>query len=183
MPETAVAARYAKSLIQIATEKGQLEAVYADMRIVLAGCRNLRDLHRLLVSPVVKTEKKVQVLKMIFAGQVNDITEQFIVLLTKKRRESYLEVIAVEFIAQYKEQKHIVTAIVTTAIPLDDAARKSISDVLKKWYKSEIELVEKVDIKIIGGFIITVGSKQLDMSVHHQLAELRKDFNKSYILN
>jgi len=53
-----VAVRYAKSLIQIANEKGQLEAVYTDMRMVLAGCKNLKDLHRLLVSPVIKTEKK-----------------------------------------------------------------------------------------------------------------------------
>jgi len=104
-------------------------------------------------------------------------------LLTKKRRESYLENIAEEFISQYKDQKHIVSATVTTAIPLDETARKNITEVLKKWYKTEIELIEKVDPKIIGGFIITVGSKQLDMSVHHQLAELRKDFNKSYILN
>ncbi len=178
-----VAVRYAKSLIQIANEKGQLEAVYTDMRMVLAGCKNLRDLHRLLVSPVIKTEKKVQILKEIFSGQVNIITEQFIVLLTKKRRESYLENIAEEFISQYKDQKHIVSATVTTAIPLDETARKNITEVLKKWYKTEIELIEKVDPKIIGGFIITVGSKQLDMSVHHQLAELRKDFNKSYILN
>jgi len=178
-----VAVRYAKSLIQIANEKGQLEAVYTDMRMVLAGCKNLRDLHRLLVSPVIKTEKKVQILKEIFSGQVNIITEQFIVLLTKKRRESYLENIAEEFISQYKDQKHIVSATVTTAVPLDDTARKNITEVLKKWYKTEIELIEKVDAKIIGGFIITVGSKQLDMSVHHQLAELRKDFNKSYILN
>jgi len=178
-----VAVRYAKSLIQIANEKGQLEAVYTDMRMVLAGCKNLKDLHRLLVSPVIKTEKKVQILKEIFSGQVNIITEQFIVLLTKKRRESYLENIAEEFISQYKDQKHIVSATVTTAIPLDETARKNITEVLKKWYKTEIELIEKVDPKIIGGFIITVGSKQLDMSVHHQLAELRKDFNKSYILN
>jgi F-type H+-transporting ATPase subunit delta len=183
MSQSAVADRYAKSLIQIATEKGQLEAVYADMRMVLAGCRCLRDLHRLLVSPVVKTEKKVQVLKEIFSGQVNQITETFIILLTKKRRESYLEIIAVAFIEQYKEQKNIVVATVTTAIPLDETARTNVKAVLKKWYKAEIELIEKVDPKIIGGFVITVGSKQLDMSVHHQLAELRKDFNKSYILN
>jgi F-type H+-transporting ATPase subunit delta len=183
MSQSAVADRYAKSLIQIATDKGQLEAVYADMRMVLAGCRNLHDLRRLLISPVIKTEKKVQVLKEIFGGQVNAITESFIVLLTKKRRESYLEVIAVAFIEQYKVHKNIVTAVVTTAIKLDEAARTNIITILKKHYNAEIELVEKVDAKIIGGFIITVGSKQIDMSVHHQLAELKKDFNKSYILN
>ncbi|MGP8217734.1 MAG: ATP synthase F1 subunit delta [Bacteroidia bacterium] len=183
MSQTAVAIRYAKSLIQIANEKGLLDTVYADMRMVLAGCKKLKDLHSLLNSPVVKTEKKVQVLKMIFNGQVCPTTESFIVLLAKKRRESYLEIIATEFISQYKEQKNIVTATVTTAVPLDEPTRKNVLDILKKWYKAEIELHEKVDAKLIGGFIITVGSKQVDMSIQHQLMQLRKDFNQSYVLN
>jgi len=183
MSQTAVAIRYAKSLIQIANEKGILDAVYDDMRMVLVGCRKLKDLHALLVSPVVKTEKKVQVFKMIFGGNVNPTTEDFIILLAKKRRESYLEIIAVEFIAQYKEQKHIVTATVTTAIPLDEATRNNVLEILKKFYKTDVELLEKVDMQLIGGFIITVGSKQIDMSIQHQLMALRKDFNQSYILN
>lgn len=183
MSQTAVAIRYAKSLIQIANDKGVLDTVYNDMRKVLAGCRQIHDLHLLLISPVIKTEKKVNVFKEIFAGQIGDITTQFIILLTKKRRESYLETIAVEFIAQYKAYKHIVTAIVTTAVPLDEATRNNVKEILKKHYKAEIEIVEKVDAKLIGGFIITVGDKQLDMSVQHQLTQLRKNFNQSYILN
>ncbi|HXP52992.1 MAG TPA: ATP synthase F1 subunit delta [Bacteroidia bacterium] len=183
MSQTAVAIRYAKSLIQIANEKGILDAVYDDMRMVLAGCKKLKDLSALLNSPVVKTEKKVQVLKMIFGGNVNHTTEDFIILLAKKRREGYLEIIATEFIAQYKDQKHIITATVTTAIPLDETTRKNVMEILKKFYKTEIELHEKVDMKLIGGFIITVGSKQVDMSIQHQLNALRKDFNQSYILN
>jgi F-type H+-transporting ATPase subunit delta len=183
MSQTAVAIRYARSLIQIANEKGMLDTVYGDMRIVLAGCKQLKDLRLLLISPVIKTDKKVQVFKEIFSGQVNQITEQFIILLAKKRRESYLEKIAEEFISQYKEQMHIVTAIVTTAIPMDEATRNNVKEILKKHYKSDIEIVEKVDAKLIGGFIITIGNKQVDMSIHHQLTELRKNFNQSYILN
>lgn len=183
MSQTAVAIRYAQSLIQIAQEKGILDKVYDDMRMVMVGCKKLKDLHALLSSPVVKTDKKVQVLKMIFGGNVNAITEDFIVLLAKKRRESYLELIAEEFITQYKVIKNIVTATVTTAVPLDDATRKNVMDILKKFYKAEIELYEKVDMKLIGGFVITVGSKQVDMSIQHQLSSLRKEFNQSYILN
>lgn len=183
MSQTAVAIRYAQSLIQISQEKGVLDKVYDDMRMILAGCKKLKDLHSLLVSPVVKTDKKIQVLKQIFGGQVNAITEDFIVLLAKKRRESYLEIISEEFIAQYKVIKNIVTATVTTAIPLDENTRKNVMDILKKFYKAEIELHEKVDMQLIGGFVITIGSKQVDMSIQHQLQSLRKDFNQSYILN
>ena len=34
MPNPRLAARYAKSLIDLATEKGQLEKVYADMKFM-----------------------------------------------------------------------------------------------------------------------------------------------------
>lgn len=82
-----VAIRYAKSLIDLANEKGQLDTVYGDMRKVLAGCKQIKDLHLLLKTPLVKTDKKIFVFKAIFKGQVSDVTEHFIILITKNRRE------------------------------------------------------------------------------------------------
>ena len=38
-----VASRYAKSLLDLSVEKGQLEAVYADMLQVKEVCENSRD--------------------------------------------------------------------------------------------------------------------------------------------
>jgi F-type H+-transporting ATPase subunit delta len=178
-----VAVRYAKSLIELADEKGQLDTVYSDMRVVLAGCKHLKDLQMLLKSPLVKTDKKLSVFKAIFKGQVSDTTGHFIELLTKNRRESYLENIAEEFIIQYKEKRNIVTAIVTSAVKLDDAIRAKIMEILKKWYKAEIEIVEKIDPKLIGGFVLRIGNKEADMSILRQLNSLKKDFNKSYLLN
>ena len=178
-----VAIRYAKSLIDLANEKGQLDTVYGDMRKVLAGCKQIKDLHLLLKTPLVKTDKKIFVFKAIFKGQVSDVTEHFIILITKNRREGYLEDIAEEFIIQYKEKKNIVTAIVTSAIQLDDTIRGKIMDLLKKWYKAEIEIVEKIDPKLIGGFVLRIGNKEADMSILRQLNQLKKEFNKTYLLN
>lgn len=178
-----VAVRYAKSLIELASEKGQLDTVYGDMRKVLVACKNLRDLQLLLKSPLVKTDKKIHVFRSIFKDQVSHVTEEFIVLLTRNRRESYLENIAEEFITQYKEKKHIITAIVTSAVGIDDTIRKKIMEILNKWYKAEIEIVEKIDPKLIGGFVLRIGNKEADMSIVRQLNQLKKDFNKSYLLN
>jgi F-type H+-transporting ATPase subunit delta len=175
--------RYAKSLIELAIEKGQLDTVYADMRKVLAGCKQIKDLQILLKSPLIKTDKKIQVFKAIFKGQVCTMTEEFIILVTRNRRESYLENISEQFILQYKEKKNIITATVTSAVGLDDTIRAKIMEILKKWYKAEIEIVEKTDPKLIGGFVLRIGNKQADMSILRQLNQLRKDFNKSYLLN
>lgn len=178
-----VAVRYAKSLIELADEKGQLDTVYGDMRKVLAGCRQIKDLQLLLRSPLIKTDKKIQVFKAIFKGQVCTIVEEFIILITRNRRESYLESISEQFITQYKEKKNIITAVVTSAIALDATIKSKILDILKKWYKAEIEIIEKIDPKLIGGFVLRIGNKEADMSILRQLNQLKKDFNKSYLLN
>src|ERR1700730_1943409 len=104
-----VAVRYAKSLLEIAVEKKQLDTVYADMRKVLMACKHLKDLHLVLKSPLVKTDKKIFVFKAIFKNEVCLITEEFIILLTKNRREGYLEDICEEFIKQYKDKMNIIT--------------------------------------------------------------------------
>src|ERR1700733_3308009 len=168
MPNSAVAARYAKSLLTLATEQGKVDAVYSDMQTLLVSCR-IKDFQLLISSPLVKTDKKIAAFKTIFAGKISDITEKFMVLLAKNKRESYLEKIADEFIDQYKVQKKIVTVVVTSAIKLDDPTRKKLNTILGNWFKTQIELIEKIDPKLIGGFIITVGNRQADVSVLRQL--------------
>jgi F-type H+-transporting ATPase subunit delta len=178
-----VAVRYAKSLLEIAVEKKQLDTVFSDMKKVLVACRNLKDLNLILKSPLVKTDKKIFVFKTIFKDQVSLITEEFIILLTKNRREAYLEEICDEFIKQYKDKMNIITATVTSAVKLDEAIRNNIIELLKKRYAAQIEIIEKIDPKLIGGFILKVGDKEADMSILRQLNQLRKDFNQSYSLN
>jgi F-type H+-transporting ATPase subunit delta len=73
--------------------------------------------------------------------------------------------------------------IITSAVKLDEATRKKLVTILTNLLKNRIELEEKIDPKIIGGFVLTVGSRQADMSVLRQLKQLNKNFNQSYILN
>ena len=60
------AVRYAKSLIELSIERNDLEAVKADMDLIHTTCVESKDLVLLLESPVVKTDKKLSILKAIF---------------------------------------------------------------------------------------------------------------------
>ena len=103
----------------------------------------------------------------------------FINIITTKKRESLLALIASSFIALYKEHNKIETATVTTAAPLDEALRAEVINFIKKYGDDNVELTEKVDEKIIGGAIIRMGDKQLDASVSKAISELRQTFNKN----
>jgi F-type H+-transporting ATPase subunit delta len=175
-----VASRYAKSLMELATEHKKLDAVRADMKMVEKVYNENREFALFLDSPVIKTDKKLAVLNSLFKGKTADLTLQFLTLLTKKKRESYLNDIAKEFEEQYRKNQNIFSAVVTSAKGLDEMTRKKVLDLVKAQLKGEVELVEKVDPSTIGGFVLRIGDSQIDKSVARQLSNLKKELiNKS----
>ena len=55
-----IASRYAKSLIDLAVERGQLEEVLGDIQSFQKAAEN-RDLYLLMKSPIINVSKKQQV--------------------------------------------------------------------------------------------------------------------------
>ncbi len=170
-----VASRYAKALLDLAIEKGQLEAVYADMLRVKDVCESSKEFVTFLNSPIIKSDKKASTIKAVFEGKLNAITSGFLAIVTAKRREAVIPEMANDFIEQYREHKNILTAVITSASGLDAATKQKALDLVKAQAKGEVELIEKIDTSIIGGFVLKVGDKQLDRSVSRQLSNLKKE--------
>lgn len=179
MQGTRVASRYAKSFIDLAMEQGVLEQAYNDMKYILEVCEVNKDFVIFLKSPIIKTDKKQAVLKEIFSGKLNKVTDTYVQLITNKKREIYLAEIAAEFVNQYKEKKKILTAVVTTANGIDDAIRKKVMEIVKGVSTSEVVLQEKINKDIIGGFIIRVGDKQIDASIARKINALKRTFKEN----
>jgi len=174
-----VATRYAQSLLQLAVEKGQLEKVYADMLFVQSVCEKHKDFINFLNSPIINTDKKLSVLKEIFTGHISEMSLKFFTILSNKRREMYMGEIAKAFVAQYKEHKNILTAIITSAAGIDSTVKAKVLELVKQTTKGEVELMEKVDKDLIGGFVLRIGDKQVDASVARKLNDLRKAFTEN----
>ncbi|MCF8461889.1 MAG: ATP synthase F1 subunit delta [Flavobacteriales bacterium] len=179
MAQTKVATRYAKSLLDLVAEKGNLEEAFNDMTLVKKTCSENRDLVVLLKSPVVNVEKKVSILTAIYEKNVSKVTMLFIALITKNRRESALPEIADAFIAQYKVMKGITTAVVTSATVLADDAKKKLQDLVQKEVGGTVELQTEINPELIGGFILRIGDKQLDTSILNKIADLRQEFSSN----
>ena len=179
MKGTRAAVRYAKALKELALEQGVLEKVRDDMKLISSVCQNNHDFAVVLDSPIIKTDKKQAILKEIFTGKICKLTELFMNILATKRRESYIEAIAIEFVKQFKEHKKILTAIVTTASGLDESLKKKVMEVIKDGGQSEVELIEKINDKLIGGFTLQVGDKRIDASIAKQLRKLAMSFSEN----
>ena len=109
MAHTRLASRYAKSLIDLAIEKGQLESVYSDMLYLQYVIKSSREFLVLLRSPVVTSDKKQGVIDALAAGKISELTAAFTRLLVNKGREGDLNEIITAFIRQYNDKKGIHT--------------------------------------------------------------------------
>lgn len=183
MSNPRLATRYAKSLIDLSIERGQLEEVFADMQWLQAVCKSNRDFVNLLKSPVITGDKKIKIMDAVAGGKLNTLTSAFNTLLIKKNRESVLPEIATAFINQYKEYKNIHILKLTTATPLSEEVKNIIIQQVKKTGSYEnIELEETVDKKIIGGFILQVDDKLVDASIAFELKAIAKQFDDNQFI-
>jgi len=175
-----LAARYAKSLIGLAIDKGQLENIYADMKWLQAICKTNGDFVALLRSPIVKSDKKYKILDSITGDSVNGITKAFIKLLVNKGRESNLPEIASAFVEQYKGHKKIYDVKLVTATPASEELKNAILAHLRSTTEMQnIELETVVDDKLIGGFVLQVGDKLVDASIAYDLKNLSRQFDNN----
>ncbi|WP_020596806.1 ATP synthase F1 subunit delta [Spirosoma panaciterrae] len=172
-----VAARYAKSLLDLAQEKGLTETMYKDMQFFKKTLDGSRPLLLMLKNPIVRAEKKSAILNAVFASHVDSVTMSFFQIIAKKNREPIMDAIAEEFINQYDRLKGVERATVITTVPLTDALRKQFKAMVTKTTGSQlVELDEKIDSKLVGGYVLRVGDQQIDESIRSQLNDLRLKF-------
>ncbi len=180
MPNPRLASRYAKSLIDLALEKGELEKVFEDMQWLQQVIKGSREFANLLRSPVIKADKKEKIVEAIIGSRVAIITSLFIRLLIAKGRENNLPEIITSFISQYKEYKNIYPVKLTTAIPINENLKKTIIDQIKKTSDMQnIELEAVVNEDLIGGFVLEAGDKLVDASIAYDLKQIARQFENN----
>lgn len=182
-PNPRLAGRYAKSILDLAIEKDQLDTIYKDMLFLQELCRGSRDFVSLLRSPVIKVEKKAQILVAIIGDKVSVLTRSFFKLLLLKDREANLPEIVTAFIAQYKDYKGIRTVKLTTATPVSEQVRKTILEKVRGSVTAkEIELDTEVNEALIGGFILEIGDRMVDGSIAYELNHIKQQFENNDFL-
>jgi F-type H+-transporting ATPase subunit delta len=174
--------RYAKSLIDLATELKQLGEVHADILLFQLILKN-RDFVLMLDSPIIKSDKKYKIINAITGGKISKISETFLQLLCNKNRESNLPGIITSFLTQYNKIKGLHNAKLTTASSIS----KELTDTFITKIKASssidyLHLETLVDEKLIGGFVLEMEGKLIDASILRDLNDVKKQFaNNDYI--
>lgn len=177
MRQTKVAQRYAKAIFDLAVETSKLEEVKNDLELI-QSVQN-KELHLMLMSPVVKSEKKIAIFEAVFAKHILPLTNSFFKLIFSKGRSIAINEIIVAFVEKYRTAKGIKLVELTTATEVSSDIKEKVSNVLKEnalLKGKTVELKTKIDPSIIGGLIVQVEDKLFDASIRHDLQVIKKQF-------
>lgn len=169
-----VLSRYAGALIDLAQQSNSLDKVLSDLRSLAAMVEGSSDLAAMIRSPMIGKAKQIAALSEIAAkAKFQTITFNFLGVLAENRRLNLLVdvIAAVERIVAERSGRAPVA--VTTAVALSDAQKKELQTKLASSLGHDVTLEVKVDPSILGGMIVTIGSKMIDDSVRRKLERLQ----------
>ena len=169
------AIRYAKAIIDIATESNNASAVNNDMKTIGTAIKENGELHEFLSNPIVNGSIKMNALIEIFPSLQAETKGLFQLLVANKRFE-ILSAITSQFNTLFDVVSGIEQAVVTTAVPLTAELEVLVKNKLKEFSSKTISITNVVDASIIGGFVLRIGDKQYNASVANKLQQLKREF-------
>ena len=179
-----LAGRYAKSLIDIAIEQNQLDAVCADIKWLQQDFKSNPEFSAVLKSPIIKPDKKEKIIESVTAEKVSALTSAFIRLLVRKGRELNLSEIVNAFIAQFNKIRNIHQVKITTAVPMSDELKNSIvSKVKASTSLQNLELETAVKDELIGGFVLEMEGNIVDASIQRDLKDIKRQFMDNHYVH
>ncbi len=183
MQNPRLAGRYAKSVFDLAIEKDQLDVVYRDMVYLQSICKSSREFVSLLKSPIIKGDKKQQILDVVTKDKISILTASFNELMVRKGREESLPEIVNAFIDMYNNIKGIHKVKLTTAQPVSEELKHRIIDKFTTTTSLQhIELEAAVNESLVGGFVLEFNNTLVDASIMRDLKDIKKQFmDNSYI--
>ena len=171
--KASLAGRYASALFDLASEAGTVTAVESDLDRLEAALAESAELRALIRNPEVSRDQLGKVMSGIGAHLgLADLTKNFLGVLAENRRVADLPAIIRAFHAIAAAQRGEVSAEVASAHPLTDEQLTALEQKLRAREGRTVKLKSRVDPDLLGGLVVTVGSKRIDGSIRTRLNTL-----------
>lgn len=179
MTSQIVAKRYAKALLEIGREDGQMEQYGRELGEMAALLTDSADLLPVLANPAFELESRKAIMETVVEKMgLSPIVANFFKLLLDRGRITAAADISLVYAGLLDEAKGITRAEVSSASPLSSEEVSGISEVLRKVAGQEVQVEVKEDPSLIGGVVAKIGDLVLDGSVKSQLQSLRESLRR-----
>jgi F-type H+-transporting ATPase subunit delta len=171
-----VGKRYARALLQIASEQNAIERIGRELREFVGSYQQSRDLRAVFENPGVPQQSRAAILRDIAAQSgMHDQTRDLLLLLADRQRLVHVDEVSEAFDALAEARSGTVRAEVRSATELPTGYFTELQTALRAATGREVVVVHKVDPSLIAGVVAKVGDQVFDGSVKSQLAELRDE--------
>ncbi|HRP62227.1 MAG TPA: ATP synthase F1 subunit delta [Phycisphaerales bacterium] len=172
----ALAAVYAKSLLQLAEQAGggeKITEVGVELEEICEIARRDRRFREFLVSPIIDSGRRGETLRKIFRDRVTDLTLRFMLVLNSKGRLGHIESIAAAYDALVQEAFGRIEVNIYTPAPLGEEQLQAIRSRIQAALGKEPVLHPYTDETMIGGIKLRIGDQLIDGSVANRLRRMK----------
>ena len=170
---TEIATTYGQALYELAKDEGLSAELLAQLGVVGELFAQNGDFVRLLQTPSIPKQERVQVVDTCLRASVHPYVLNFVKILTEKGYIKHFTDCCAYFRQQYNQDNGILTVTAVTKLPLSDELRKKLSDKISVITDKTVDLVCKVDPDVLGGVRLDFDGKSVDGTVRHRLEDIR----------
>ena len=178
---TQTGAVYGGSLYELARDEQLSEQIMQELKVLRESFRSEPDFIRLLACPTISKQERCQILEDSFRGKVHPYLLNFLKILTEKGYMRHFDDCCLAYTRQYHQDCGILSVTAVTAVPLKDAQSEKLREKLSRITGKQIELVNKVDPKCLGGIRLDYDGQRLDDTVQHRLDSIRDLLNNTVL--
>ena len=169
-----VAGRYATALFELAVDRGVIDEVANDLRQLQTMIDKSADLRRLIQSPLFsRTQQSDAMAAVLTSAGLSELVRNFIGVVAGNRRLFALEGMIGAYRGLVAQHRGEVTAEITSATPLSESQRSAVEQALKQAIGSNVAIDIEIDLNLIGGMVVRVGSRMVDSSLRTKLQRLQ----------
>ena len=173
---------YAEALFESSKVMQLIDKTSQDLDLISITIERSNNLGSFLTNPLVIIDAKKNVLKDLFINQVGIHVLNFLFILIERRRIHLLNSIINCYLNLVNQLKLVTLVTIYTAIPLNEEQKQSLKTKLESITNSKaIQLVIDIKPDLIGGFVVKIGSKVIDMSIYGQLNQISSYLNGTYL--
>jgi F-type H+-transporting ATPase subunit delta len=167
--------REARALLEVAARESDPDRVGAELDLVADAMRTQPEVQGLLLNPGVTAARKVQALQVIASSLgLTPLVSRLLTVFAERECLGVVPDLAGAYRTRLLERRNIVSAEITTAVPLSEETADSVGRALGQASGKQVLVSTRVDPAIIGGVVARIGSTVYDGSVTTQLARMRQ---------
>lgn len=174
--------RYAHAMYSAAAKQKNLEQVESELSKVDELIRTNDKLSEYLANPTLDKYKKQSLLTDVLKSQkYSDLTVNLFGTLAENNRLRLVHNVVIAFGKLMSAARGEVLCSITTAKELDSSQMKELQTALKGFVKQNetLKIETKVDPAVIGGMVIEIGDKRIDMSMATKIKNITNALHES----